>query len=367
LVKGLFLGSAACLAATVAARATDVPAGAKPVEYLTLCPQHGAGFWYVPATGTCIGSEPSRQQMVGHVWQLGGGLSVTLSTAEGGAAGAANSSRPPAGLGIGSPPLGVGPVSADNAGQAMPNLVGNLRVDRSWGSAMVKAALHQHRVGNDSALLAAVPCASGFTNGPNCGQAADEVGWAVGAGFAWNIPGLPGASLSLEASYAKGTIGHTARQGPGMRLWEEGRGIGASWGTDSVFRSGTSLELTDSWGIIAAGEHRWNPQWRTSIYGGYEQINYSGRAEAMICGRGAFAGLTALSNCGANFSWWNIGTRTQWSPHSFLDIGLDLAYARHNAALGITAADGARPAGAVTAQDQDNWSAFLRLQYNMRP
>ncbi len=37
------------------------------------------------------------------------------------------------------------------------------------------------------------------------------------------------------------------------RMWGDGRSIGLGHGTDSVFRNGTELELTEAWSIVAAG------------------------------------------------------------------------------------------------------------------
>jgi len=55
LVKSLFLGSAAGLAAVAGAQAADLPARkAAPVEYVRVCSVHGAGFFYVPGSDTCI-------------------------------------------------------------------------------------------------------------------------------------------------------------------------------------------------------------------------------------------------------------------------------------------------------------------------
>ncbi len=55
LVKSLFLGSAAGLAAAVGAQAADLPvAKAAAVEYVRVCSTYGAGFFYIPGTETCL-------------------------------------------------------------------------------------------------------------------------------------------------------------------------------------------------------------------------------------------------------------------------------------------------------------------------
>jgi hypothetical protein len=53
-VKSLLLGSAASLATFAGAQAADLPVKAKAVEYVKVCSLHGAGFFYIPGTDTCI-------------------------------------------------------------------------------------------------------------------------------------------------------------------------------------------------------------------------------------------------------------------------------------------------------------------------
>jgi porin-like protein len=498
-VTTLLLGSAAAALVAAAANAAELPAKAKPVEYVKVCPQYGAGFWYVPGTNTCIkvgqyvrfqwewqatggqvyltganarftrtdtpdlqhrvrgvisldtrtqtewgqlrgyvraGAEQTTpntpdeaiffdrgfiqfggftvgraesfydlvslarynyinqrlgsnmgatgQQVFAYTWRFGGGFSASLSAEDGGASAAGNAGNNSRARGkitvdLDSAPMGLGALTVDNGSYAMPDVVANLRVDQSWGSAMLKAALHQNRGGYYTSFPAGagVSCTGGTANTTQCGHPDDKLGWAIGAGVALNIPGLPGDSISLESNYAQGATGYTSRANQSWRMWGDGRSIGLGWASDSIFRNGTDLELTRSWGLVAAAEHRWNPQWRTSVYGGYERIDYSARAEDMICSRGAFAGSpsalagVAVANCSPDLSWWNIGTRTQWNPHPLLDIGLDVVYHRLNTAHrgtgATTANDGARAAGSVAVEDQDHLSAMFRIQYNLLP
>jgi Porin subfamily len=500
MVKSLLLGSAAGVVAVAGAQAADLPVKAQPVEYVKICPQYGAGFWYVPGTNTCIkvgsyvrfqwewdasggliyrsganarftrtdtpdlehrirgvisvdtrtatewgqlrgyvriGMEQTTpatpdegvffdrgfiqfggftvgraesffdlislarynylnnyfsgnmgatgQQVFAYTFTFGGGWSASLSAEDGGAAAAGNAGNNSRARGkltvdLDGAPFGLGATTFDNGSYAMPDIVGNIRVDQSWGSAMLKAAIHQNRGGyyTNFPVGAGVSCVGGTANTTQCGHADDKIGWAVGAGLALNIPGLPGDSISVEGAYGKGAGGYVARAGSMQwRMWGDGRSIGFGWGTDSVFRNGTDLELTESWSIVAAGEHRWNPQWRTSVYGGYVEINYTGTATDMICSRGAFAGTASafagfsVANCSPDTNFWVVGSRTQWNPHPFLDIGIDVSYHKHNtsfAGAGQTLVnDGARASGRVIIEDQDFWTAMFRVQYNMLP
>jgi hypothetical protein len=364
-----FLGSLAAIISTAAAQATDFPAQARAVGYVKVCPQYGAGFGYVSETEICTRNMgAATQQGFDYTVQLGASLSVGLSAENGGAAAARDNSRVrgKVALDLDPSPMGRSALTVDNGSRAMPDLVANLRVDQSWGSAMLKAALRQNP-GDYTPIPAAagLNCIGSIGNTNQCDQPDGKLGWAIGASAALNIPGLPADSISLETNYAQGAPGYTWRANQSWRMWGDGRSSGPNWTSDSQYRDGTNPELARSWGFAATGEHRWDPQWRTSVYGGYERVDQNGRTQDALCSRGGFAGspsaLAGLSagNCGANFSWWNIGTRTQWNPHPFLDIGLDVVYHRLNRGAGAAANDGAR------AEDQDHLSAMFRIQYNL--
>jgi hypothetical protein len=77
----------------------------------------------------------------------------------------------------------------------------------------------------------------------------------------------------------------------------------------------------------------------------------------------------AGNSCNPDFSFYEIGTRTQWSPSPRLDIGLQLLWTHLNTAYKGAAtysANGARPAVGLI-DDQDIVSAIFRAQYNILP
>jgi Porin subfamily len=162
-----------------------------------------------------------------------------------------------------------------------------------------------------------------------------------------------------------------------------------------VFDTGTGIELTTVWGINGFYQHFWDPKWRTSIYGGYVEVDYDGAAASIInshlpgvagtiaCGvpvGGSVTGPTIPAGgggnaCSPNSSWWQLGSRTQWNPHPDLDIGLDILWTHLNTAYKgpVTAftGSGARPNCTVgmgcTLDDQDAVSAMFRIQRNFLP
>ena len=141
------------------------------------------------------------------------------------------------------------------------------------------------------------------------------------------------------------------------------------------------IELTQAFSFAAGAQHFWTPQLRTSLYGGYVSIEHSDIAKQLICpaGPGPFAvpvipvGTSGLgvTNCDPDYSYWAIGSRTQWNPHPYLDLGVDVMWTRLNTAFAgpgvTTTAQGAHPAQVVNIEDQDALSVLGRVQYNFIP
>jgi len=332
------------------------------------------------------------QMVLGYTFQFGNGLSASLAIEDGGASAAGaggNNSRARGKSTIDLNTAGnflsvsAGSTTTDNGAYAMPDIVANVRVDQAWGSAQIMGALHQNR-GGYYGVVAPGGCPVGATvNTTQCSYPGDSIGWAVGAGVVFNnVFGLQGDSISAQINYGEGAAGYVQRGTGAYRIWGSGNNLGIGSAVDSVFgctATGCSgLEMTQSWGVTVGGEHRWNPQWRTSVYGGYVEHNYNANATALICNiaPATVSGITLTSanpaaQCNPDFSMWNIGTRTQWNPHPYLDIGVDVMYYHLNtASAGLatyTAGTTARPTSAVSIEDQNILSVFGRIQYNFLP
>ncbi len=125
--------------------------------------------------------------------------------------------------------------------------------------------------------------------------------------------------------------------------------------------------------MSAAFEHNWNPHWKTSLYGGYGEFNYNDTANAILCAKAGIltAAPTSAAGCNNDFSYWNIGSRTQWTINNGLYIGLDVVYEKLNTASGgfTTGVAGlnAQPATARTIADQDAWIGQLRIHRDFYP
>jgi Porin subfamily len=282
-----------------------------------------------------------------------------------------------------------GAVVSDNAfsqqtgggnGWRMPDVIANLRVDQAWGFVGVSAAIHEVGGAYYSGVVSG--CGGVTTNCVDNGHPADRLGWAVAVGGLLNLPG--GDQAGVNFAYGEGATGYVTNIGNGMSIYDGSSSVGVGWISDGVFANGTEVELTRAWSINAGYQHIWNPKWRTSIFGGYVNIDYNSNATALICGAqvagrlgNTFGAAQPVGfNCSPDFSFFEIGTRTQWNPVPQLDIGLEILYSKLNTAFkgpANIAANGSRPVcvnnavNSCAAEDQDVWSAMFRWQRNFYP
>jgi hypothetical protein len=312
--------------------------------------------------------------------------------------------------------LAPGAVTYAAAGYNIPDIVASLRVDQAWGSAQIMGAYH--KVAASYYGVSATAAGAVAAESQNNGHPTDEAGWAVGAGFLLkNVMGMQGDAFGLQANYAEGAMSYItgAGVGPlaGLSGGTGGFGNSLTFGhvVDAVYTSnltaagkagctaagagtaacGSGLELTKGWTIGGIYEHKWNPQWKSSLYGGYVRVEYSDTAANYIC-NGSFATVgatsvrggpagggapvlngtgSALTHCDPNLSFWSLGTRTQWNPNSNLDLGVDVVWnhleSSHSGVYTSATSFGNRPAGAYSLTDYDILTAAIRAQYNFLP
>jgi Porin subfamily len=219
-------------------------------------------------------------------------------------------------------------------GESMPDIVGNLRIDQAWGSAQLMGAAHQVNYG--------VPA-----------DPSDKVGFAVGAGLKVNLPMLgKGDYIIGQFTYAKGAIDYVG-SGLGQAQTVKQAGItsfGPGW--DSVVTGVGSADLTTGWSFTGGYEHYWVPGWKSSLYGSYGKLEYTDAASVALLA--ATAGTTVGSS--ANWSYWQIGSRTVWTPVANLDLSVEVMYQSQQTGF----------AGALVG-DNSWWSGMFRAQRNFYP
>jgi hypothetical protein len=267
------------------------------------------------------------------------------------------------------------------------------------------------------------------------GHPGNKVGFAVGAGIRINFPMIgPGDFFQMQVNYAQGALKYVGNTQPGSNSMfrfngnemavgfladgyycgnpnVDGQTNQTNFGCPSQFGSGSNVELTTAWGINAAYEHFWTPSLRTSVWGSYMQVSHNSNAKAMVAaangcndgvgGAGQYTvpGVTpspgntirpapgtlyALTNCDPNWSWWAIGSRTQWNVTKDFYMGVDVYYTKLNTAFegygnyraftntappggsGSTAPSG-QPAYRYVITDQDNVGTRIRFHRDINP
>ncbi|MGV6872439.1 porin [Pseudochelatococcus sp. B33] len=201
----------------------------------------------------------------------------------------------------------------DTAGQRLPDIVANLRVDQDWGSAQLSGAFHELSSASIYDPLTGVtyPSSSSLSSGVgNWGQRVDtEYGWAIQGGLRFKVPALgAGDVLWLQAAYADGALNYLGLSGS----TQVGRVFNTV--TDGYIING-DIKTTTGWNITAAGVHYWTPSVRSTLWGSYTDVSYS----------------SAVKWDNANyrdFNVWKLGSALIWSPVRNFDIGVEVLYGR---------------------------------------
>jgi len=283
-------------------------------------------------------------ELFAYTAQFGNGLSASIAAQN------ADSSR----LGIATGAVAIAAAGTTYgatqpyANQQWPDVVANLRIDQAWGSAQIAGLVHQVRAQDTGGILGAA--------GDHPG---DETGWAVGGGLKFNLPMLGKGDYVMGAvNYAKGTIDPIAGN-EGISATTGGQTVTSGYPVTSAavgvladaVITGGGLDLTQTMSFTAGYEHHWNSQWKTSLWGDYGKLRYSDAASAVLFPGGG----------SADWSLWQIGSRTVWTPVANLDLSVEVMY---------NSMDGANYTGAVggLTASNENWvSGLFRVQRNFYP
>ena len=271
------------------------------------------------------------------------------------------------------PIIGTGPTTGpwDNAGNLVPDIEANVRIDQTWGSAQLAGGLHDDRARNYTI----------GTGGPaTVGSAhpADKWGYALSAGFDVNLPTAKGDTFAVQSQYCVG-YSESCYQNSGTRDSDlafgltngGGNRLGLGWVDDAYLANtaatgATSLQLPTVWNIVGAVQHYWVPNIRTSLYGAYAQYTANSSAvNTLVCAPGG------LANGCADWATWQVGSRTIWNPVKSLDVGVEVLYTDLSKSAFNGAAVTFTPAGAAaqtyTIGSTHVVSGIARVQYNFVP
>jgi hypothetical protein len=268
-------------------------------------------------------------------------------------------------------------------GDIVPDIVGNIRVDQTWGGAQIMAAAHMVN-------------APYYSTAPISGGPSEAWGYALGAGLRVNFPSIAqGDYLQAQVNYTVGAMRYAnMSESAGTLSNQSGATVAYGLATDCVFGAasvagaqgvatgGTGCNLTTAWGVNVAYEHYWTPQFRESFVGGYYAVKYNTQANAMLCafeGSGSgngLAGVNAIANPGCNNNWdiWTGSTRFQYDVTKSLYLGVEFLYQHYDTATSSTGLLGATLAGTTggssafsVLRDENSLSVTARIHKGFLP
>jgi len=176
---------------------------------------------------------------------------------------------------------------AGAAGQAMPDVVANLRVDQAWGSAQLSGAIHEIRSAD-----------------PTVGT---EYGYAIQGGLKLNLPMIAAGDVFwLQAAYGDGALDYSgaARHVSGGTFGALSSTIGAQ---SDAYVIGGSVKKSKAWSVVASFVHNFTPTVQGAVYGGYGSVN------------NPVGGAV-------DFKTYAVGGRINWIPVKNFTIGTEVMY-----------------------------------------
>jgi hypothetical protein len=324
--------------------------------------------------------------------QLGNGLSATISAEQRrmsqiiGFVGAST----PTLAGLGSSSLALGATGGQTTtiglgygGIQVPDIVGNIRYDQTWGSAQISGAVHE---------VNAPYYGSSSLDYSETGHPGNKWGWVASAGLRLNFPFIAqGDYFQTQVAYTQGGLRYLnmGNNAPNFAI-ERGGNIGFGIESDCVYGStsastvgvvvnGTGCNLTSAWQVNASFEHYWTPQFHESFYGGIEEVRYNSQANAILCvaegsagSKGSGAIAVAGAGCNNNFDIWTAGSRFQYDFTKTLYIGVDFLYSHLDTAKIVptstsTAFLPPQNDSPTTIKDQNNLAVTLRMHKDFLP
>jgi len=268
--------------------------------------------------------------MLAYTTKFGGGFSATLSVESRGDREIGDSTGDTAAANI--VPTATKAAFQTYAGESIPDIIGNLRVDQSWGSAQVSGAYH--RVDSIPVTLS-----TGALVTPSA-----KDGFAGIAGVKLLLPFLaPGDSVTGQVTYEEGAMDYIndLNYYNGLsNVFDKNLSIGVPV-NDAFILPGGKIGLNKAWGAYGAFRHYWIPNVYTSLFGAYLDIRNP--AAAQLQGAGA-----------DNAKVWQIGANAAWQPIKDFTIGGEVLYSNLKlsgaAVLGTTPSESGDVRGRLTVR-----------------
>lgn len=282
-------------------------------------------------------------------------------------------------------PIANASTGSSYAGQSIPDVVGNFKIDQAWGIFTVAGGLHEVRATYYNPSTAGP---AGSVLGELSGHPDTKIGGSVTVGLQIkNVPTGPGDLFTVDATYAKGdtkSVIGTSAASPNFAIFGNGiagvtyQSVGFGLTSDGIFggssnANGTGIELTNAYGVRAGYIHNWNAQVQSNLFGSYSRIDYNGRATALFCGAygTTVAGLNTTYTCNPDFAVTQVGFRTGWTPVAGLTFSTEVLYVNLDQRFSGATAGNVTPSAALAKpparynfRDQDTVSVNFRVQRN---
>ena len=293
-----------------------------------------------------IANSDIAQNVFAYTYNAGGGFAATLSVED------RNARNLPQNLGS---VLGgaTGLVSAARyAGETIPDIVGVLRYDQSWGSAQLSAAYHDL-----NSTQGALPgtAGQGFTK-------ADADGFAVQGGIRLKLPMLAaGDDLWIEGAYQQGAYLYQDSGAYFNASSNAGYAAGGFLHVDrdavAIHPSNTPsgfyrLEEGKGFSVMAAFNHYFTPNFHDVVFGSYEQISYGSAVKNTDWTRGGIG----------DASEYRVGNQFLFDPVKNLEIGLEVDYIHIDQTLAHEPGKAATAIPAGVALNPDGFEVRLRAE-----
>jgi len=203
------------------------------------------------------------------------------------------------------------------------NIVGNVRMDQSWGFAAVHGLVGNNSLNKNAVDGTAVAAAA--TSGDKTYSS-----YSIGATVNFKLPMIAaGDQVWFTANYADGALGGLLSAG-GLSTMASASAKRINGGiiridSNLVAASGAGtaaspydFKNTTGWNVAAAMTHYWAAQWRSNFSAGYVEITPPTSTIANTWGKGKL---------------WEVAGSIIYSPAKDFDIGLEVQYANLKNAL----------------------------------
>ena len=198
------------------------------------------------------------------------------------------------------------------SGSRIPDVIGQLHVEQTWGMAQLSAAYHQINV---SSAAPAAPTV--FQNGK------DDDGFAVSGGVEFNLPMFAaGDVIHLEGGYQNGAQSYTDSNGISGG-YNQNPTVGGLFHPNrdaiavaNVAGTGFTLAKSEGYSVSGGLVHFFTPTFQNIVFGSYQDVDYGSRAKSISWLNGGLGSATS----------YRIADQVNWFPVKGLQIGMEVMY-----------------------------------------